>query len=167
MIIHDIAFPTAKIGYAVGEEGQVWKTTDGGNSWVQQVLVSRERLLLRRRCHHREEGHYLRLLTVRRGAYGVFRWTEDGGSTWSSDMSPGPEWLQQVRFVKKQNGLMLTLGPVGGDPERSPSTRPMVAQEFPIGIALSPIPMAAGSVRNSLSSITCTRALLASISAPA
>src|SRR5271163_3106859 len=38
VIIHDISFPTAKIGYAVGELGQVWKTTDAGNSWVQQVL---------------------------------------------------------------------------------------------------------------------------------
>ncbi len=32
-------------------------------------------------------------------------------------MSPGPEWLQQVRFVKKQNAIILTLGPVAGDPD--------------------------------------------------
>jgi len=50
------------------------------------------------------------------GAYGVFRWTEDGGTTWSTDMSPGPEWLQQVRFVKKNNGIMMPLGPAGSDP---------------------------------------------------
>ncbi len=42
IIIHDISFPTDKIGYAVGELGQVWKTTDGGNSWVQQVLSGGE-----------------------------------------------------------------------------------------------------------------------------
>ncbi len=34
----------------------------------------------------------------------------------------------------------------------------MVAQAFPIGTALMPIPMAAGSLRNFLSSITCTLA---------
>ena len=28
-IIHDISFPTAKIGYAAAELGLIWKTTDG------------------------------------------------------------------------------------------------------------------------------------------
>ncbi len=111
IIIHDISFPTAKIGYAVGELGQVWKTTDGGNSWVQQVLSERGS----------DYFYGVDAVTAKKviisgfydssTAYGVFRWTEDGGNTWSSDMSPGPEWLQQVRFVKKQNGIMLTFGP--------------------------------------------------------
>src|SRR5207249_52543 len=29
-VIHDISFPTLKVGYAAAELGQVWKTTDGG-----------------------------------------------------------------------------------------------------------------------------------------
>ena len=118
VIIHDIAFPTAKIGYAVGEEGQVWKTTDGGTNWVQQVPPDAAS----------DYFYGVAAITAKKviisgffdgsgGAYGVFRWTEDGGTTWSSDMTTGPEWLQQVRFVKKQNGLMLTLGPVEGDPD--------------------------------------------------
>jgi photosystem II stability/assembly factor-like uncharacterized protein len=117
VIIHDIAFPTAKIGYAVGELGHVWKTTDGGNSWVQQVLsaggsdyfygvdaVTTKKVII--------SGFY-----DSNTAYGVFRWTEDGGETWSSDLSPGPQWLQQVRFVKKQNGITMPLGPAGDDPD--------------------------------------------------
>ena len=39
-IIHDISFPTAKIGYAVAEAGQVWKTTDGGAHWKQVLNLS-------------------------------------------------------------------------------------------------------------------------------
>ena len=113
VIIHDIAFPTAKIGYAVGEQGQVWKTTNGGVSWVQQVLpsagsdyfygvdaVTSQKVII--------SGFY-----DSSSAYGVFRWTENGGRTWSSDMSPGPEWLQQVRFVKKLDGLMMPLAAAG------------------------------------------------------
>jgi hypothetical protein len=50
------------------------------------------------------------------GNYGVFRWTEDGGKTWSGDLTPGPEWLQQVLFVKRQDGLMMPLAASGSSP---------------------------------------------------
>jgi photosystem II stability/assembly factor-like uncharacterized protein len=117
VIIHDISFATAKIGYAVGELGQVWKTSDGGNNWVQQVLSGGES----------DYFYGVDALTAKKvvitgfydasgGDYGVFRWTEDGGGTWSSDMSPGPEWLQQVRFVKKQDGIMMPLAAAGNSP---------------------------------------------------
>ncbi len=117
VIIHDISFPTAKIGYAVGELGEVWKTTDGGNKWVQQVLsnagndyfygvdaLTAEKVVI--------TGFY----DSSSGSYGVFRWTENGGSTWSSDMNPGPEWLQQVRFVKKLDGIIMPLAAAGNSP---------------------------------------------------
>ncbi|HLB92036.1 MAG TPA: hypothetical protein VJK27_06835 [Terriglobales bacterium] len=117
IIIHDVDFPTDEIGYAVGEQGQVWKTTDGGTNWTQQNLTDAAS----------DYFYGVQAITAKKviitgfydnsSAYGVFRWTENGGETWSSDMTTGPEWLQQVRFVKKQNGLMLTLGPVEGDPD--------------------------------------------------
>jgi photosystem II stability/assembly factor-like uncharacterized protein len=117
VIIHDIAFPTTKIGYAVGELGQVWKTTDGGSSWVQQVLSDGESDYFYGVDALTEKKVIITGFYDSSTAYGVFRWTEDGGKTWSSDMSPGPEWLQQVRFVKKQDGIILTLGPAGDDPD--------------------------------------------------
>ena len=117
IIIHDISFPTAEIGYAVGEQGQVWKTTDGGNHWVQQVLsgggsdyfygvdaLSAKKVII--------SGFY-----DGSSAYGVFRWTENGGTTWTSDMTPGPEWLQQVRFVKGKDGIILPIAASGSNPE--------------------------------------------------
>ena len=38
-VIHDISFPTVKIGYAAAELGQVWKTTDGGRKWTSVMNV--------------------------------------------------------------------------------------------------------------------------------
>jgi hypothetical protein len=34
-VVHDVDFPTARIGFAAAELGQVWKTTDGGKSWTR------------------------------------------------------------------------------------------------------------------------------------
>ncbi|MDD3643385.1 MAG: YCF48-related protein [Candidatus Krumholzibacteria bacterium] len=33
----DIMFPSGTVGYAVGSGGLIWKTTDGGNTWVEQT----------------------------------------------------------------------------------------------------------------------------------
>ncbi len=57
VIIHDISFPTAKIGYAVGELGEVWKTTDGGSNWVQQVLSNATRRSPLMRLRHVAHAH--------------------------------------------------------------------------------------------------------------
>ncbi|MFY9644065.1 MAG: hypothetical protein WAK29_02750 [Terriglobales bacterium] len=114
VIIHDVAFPTSKIGYAVGELGQVWKTTNGGSNWEQQVLsnggsdyfygvdaLTAEKVII--------SGFY----DSANGTYGVYRWTEDGGKTWSDDASPTPEALQQVRFVKAKDGIIMPLAASG------------------------------------------------------
>ena len=167
VIIHDISFASAKVGYAVGEQGQVWKTTDGGSSWLQQALsnagsdyfygvdaLSSEKVII--------TGFF----DGSSGAYGVFRWTEDGGRVWSSDLSPGPEWLQQVRFVKGKDGIMMPLGPAA-IPRPPPNTRPMEARAFPIGRARWRTPRALGLRRNSRCSTTCMRGRRVSISAPA
>ena len=66
-VIHDIAFPTPQIGYAVAEGGQVWKTTNGGSELDRNserelplLLVRRERVFCDR---PRDLGH-LRFLHV-------------------------------------------------------------------------------------------------------
>jgi len=122
-VIHDIAFPTAKIGYAAGEQGEVFKTTDGGMTWTQLTLsnagndyfygvyaVTAKKVVI--------SGFY----DSSSGAYGVFRWSEDGGRTWTKDMSPGPQWLQQVQFVKGKNGVMMPLAASGSNPTKAEYT---------------------------------------------
>jgi photosystem II stability/assembly factor-like uncharacterized protein len=40
-VVHDIAFPSASVGYAAAELGQLWKTTDGGAAaadWTSLVV---------------------------------------------------------------------------------------------------------------------------------
>src|SRR5262249_38713005 len=34
-VIHDLAFPSSKIGFAAAELGQVWKTIYGGATWTE------------------------------------------------------------------------------------------------------------------------------------
>jgi len=110
-IIHDISFPTAKIGYAAGELGQIWKTTDGGNHWTQVLNASGDYFYGVAALSPKDviiSGFYDSNQT-----YGVFRWSHDGGRTWTSDMSPGPEALLQVRFVKGQDGIIMPLAASG------------------------------------------------------
>lgn len=110
-VIHAITFPTAEIGYAAGEHGEVFKTIDGGKTWTQLTLSDASN----------DYFYGVAALTTKKviisgfydsttGSYGVFRWSEDGGSTWTSDMSTGPEPLQQVRFVKGTDGIIMPLG---------------------------------------------------------
>ena len=120
-ILHDIAFPTAKIGYAAGEHGQVWKTTDGGSSWVQVLSAGENYYFYGVATLTASEvvisGFYDSSLTQ----YGVFRWSDDGGSTWTGDLSFGPQTLQRVRFIKGQDGLIMQEGG-GNSPTNSEFT---------------------------------------------
>jgi hypothetical protein len=108
-ILHDISFATAAVGYAAGEHGQVWKTTNGGKNWVQVLNADTN-----------DYFYGVNALTVKdivvSGFYdsssvqkGVFRWSHDGGVTWTEDLSFGTTWLQRVRFVK-QDGLIMNFG---------------------------------------------------------
>ncbi len=108
-IIHDISFPTAKVGYAAAELGQVWKTTDGGNTWTQVLnagdtyyfygvvaLTTKEVVIT---------GFYDSYTT-----YSVVRWSHDGGQTWTGDLSFGSAPLQRVRFANQEDGIIMEQG---------------------------------------------------------
>jgi hypothetical protein len=111
-VIHDISFPTAMIGYAAAEGGQVWKTTNGGKNWTEVLNLN-----------YPYYFYGVNALTskdvVVSGFYdsnqfeGLIRWSHDGGKTWGNDIvltSTG--WVQRVRFVKHVNGLIMNL--IGG-----------------------------------------------------
>jgi len=108
-ILHDITFPTAKIGYTAGEHGQVWKTTDGGTSWTQVLSAGDNYYFYGVAAITASEvvvsGFYDSSFT-----YGVFRWSHDGGSTWTGDLSFGSSPLQRVRFAKGQDGIIMEEG---------------------------------------------------------
>jgi photosystem II stability/assembly factor-like uncharacterized protein len=109
VIIHDISFPTAEIGYAAGEHGLVWKTTDGGTNWVLALNAGENYYFYGVDALSAKEviisGFYDYSTT-----YGVFRWSHDGGKTWTGDLSFGSAPLQRVRFVKGQDGIIMEQG---------------------------------------------------------
>ncbi len=111
-VIHDIAFASPMVGYAVAEGGLVYKTSNGGTTWdlilnlgypyyfygvdavtANQVVIS---------------GFYDSTTFE-----GLIRWTNDGGNTWSNDIDlTSTGWVQRVRFPNAKDGLIMDL--IGG-----------------------------------------------------
>ncbi len=108
--IHDISFVTGQIGFAAGEHGQVWKTVDGGNVWVQILAADFNDYFYGVDAVTAKDivvsGFYDSTTTTR----GVMRWSHDGGVTWTGDLSFGATPLQRVRIVKGQDGVILKEG---------------------------------------------------------
>lgn len=111
-VIHDISFPTAMIGYAAAEGGQVWKTTNGGKNWTEVLNAGYPYYFYGVNALSAKD-------VVVSGFYdsqsfeGLIRWSHDGGKTWSTDIDlTTTGWVQRVRFQKKVNGLIMDL--IGG-----------------------------------------------------
>lgn len=105
-VIHDISFPTAKIGYAAAELGQVWKTTNGGASWTEILNVGFPYYWYGVKALSANE-------VVISGFndsnfQGILRWSQDGGTTWSSDVVLTTNgWSYRVRFANPNDGLVM------------------------------------------------------------
>lgn len=108
-VIHDISFPTAKIGYAAAELGQVWKTTDGGAHWTEIMNLGSPYYWYGVNAMSAKD-------VVISGFYdtsnfeGLIRWSHDGGKTWTADIVlTNTGWVQRVRFANKNDGLIMDL----------------------------------------------------------
>src|SRR5437588_7408703 len=106
--LHAVQFVSAQEGWAVGDEGVVWHTIDGGKTWDRQPTGVRASL---RSVHFvnafvgwvagREE------LPLGAGSTGVLLLTRDGGERWqrvSMNLTPG---LHYVHFVDAKTGYVL------------------------------------------------------------
>src|SRR5207302_3584010 len=115
--LHAVQFVDRNEGWAVGDDGVVWHTIDGGQSWERQPTGVRASL---RSIHFlnpytgwvagREE------LPHGQGSAGVLLFTQDGGLKWrriGSRFFPG---LQRVQFVDNKTGFA-----VGDGTEHFPS----------------------------------------------
>ncbi len=110
-VIHDITFTSPTTGYAVAEQGHVWKTTNGGANWTQVLNAG---------------GSYYFYGVAAAGNtivisgfydsstfYSLIRWSYDGGATWTDDIVLSPtDWLQRVHFANRNHGLIMDL--IGG-----------------------------------------------------
>jgi photosystem II stability/assembly factor-like uncharacterized protein len=105
-VIHDISFPTALVGYAAAELGQVWKTANGGSKWTEIMNLG-----------FPYYWYGVKALTAKdvvvagfndSTGVGIIRWSHDGGKTWTPDIvltSNG--WSFRVRFANQKDGLVL------------------------------------------------------------
>src|SRR5208337_737594 len=105
-VIHDISFPTASVGYAAAELGQVWKTTNGGSKWTEVMNLG-----------FPYYWYGVKALTAKDVVVsgfnddtfqGIIRWSHDGGKTWTSDIVlTTTGWSDRVRFANKEDGLVV------------------------------------------------------------
>ncbi len=105
--LRDINFVDANTGIAVGDQGTVLRTNDGGRSW-QLVFISND-CSLQSVCFSDKDhgwiagGYSLPLVNRSRG---VILQTSNGGQTWSELPSMFLPALRQIEFVSTQLGMV-------------------------------------------------------------
>jgi photosystem II stability/assembly factor-like uncharacterized protein/uncharacterized caspase-like protein len=86
----------SNVGWAVGDEGTILHTDDGGSSWKPQISGTSEKL------------NSVTFVTSRSGwavgGGGVILHTQDGGGTWKSQFSGTSKFLLSVAFATTQSG---------------------------------------------------------------
>lgn len=101
-----VSFPDARHGWAVGHDGVILATTDGGQTWSRQDDGTDDQTI------------YLDVLFLDKqtgfavGAYGKFVATEDGGKTWTA-RPPIDEDLHFNRLTANATGSLFLAGESG------------------------------------------------------
>jgi photosystem II stability/assembly factor-like uncharacterized protein len=104
--LHAVQFVDANEGWAVGDEGAVWHTIDGGRTWERQPTGVRASL---------RSLHFLNPYTgwiagreelPHGGSAGVLLFTRDGGLKWQRLSSASLPGLNQIRFLDNQTGFV-------------------------------------------------------------
>jgi uncharacterized repeat protein (TIGR03803 family) len=141
-LVNDLAFPTADIGFAAGQLGQVWKTTDGGSHWTPVMSLGSPYYWYGIAALNTNDvvvsGHD-------NGGMALLRWSHDGGSSWGPIINLGPYQLFRVRFADSKNGLALddagnVFYTTNGGETGSDWTRSKAETDF-LGIQFSLLPL--------------------------
>jgi photosystem II stability/assembly factor-like uncharacterized protein len=107
-VVRDISFATPRIGYAVAELGRVWKTTDGGRTWISVLNLGFPYYWYG--VDALDSDHVIISGFDNAAFTGLVRWTSDGGATWSADVMVTPNgWANRVRFAGALDGLVVDL----------------------------------------------------------
>jgi photosystem II stability/assembly factor-like uncharacterized protein len=105
--LHAVQFVDAREGWAVGDEGVVWHTIDGGKNWERQPTGVRGSL---RSLHFLSP--YLGWVAGREelpggmGSAGVLLYTQDGGIHWRRVLLNALPGLNCVRFADERTGYL-------------------------------------------------------------
>jgi photosystem II stability/assembly factor-like uncharacterized protein len=96
-VLWDIFFQTPDRGWAVGQDGFVFFTTDGGSTWQQRTVGDET---LRQIAFQDSNRGWLLTETT------LFR-TTDAGSTWTPAKPPSPGALSRIYFINAEVGWLL------------------------------------------------------------
>lgn len=97
--LHGTFFLTSEEGWAVGQLGKIFHTTDGGKSWEEQN--SKTNLLLTAVDFSDQNRGWVV------GERGSILHTKDGGKTWKAQQSGVTYPLFDVDFIDSQNGWVV------------------------------------------------------------
>ena len=103
-----IHFTDAKEGWAVGDDGIIQHTIDGGATWERQASGTRASL---RGVYFFDESVGWAVgreeLPFAAGSVGVVLYTKDGGIRWQRLLDKSLPGLNAIRFTDRQTGLMM------------------------------------------------------------
>jgi len=95
--VHDVAFVSPTVGYAAAELGQVWETTDGGNTWNE---------ILNRGYPYYYYGIAVDGKKITASGFddsdseAILTESTDGGKTWKADVVLSTDaWAGRVRYT--------------------------------------------------------------------
>lgn len=104
--LHDVQLVGARLGWAVGDRGTVWRTVDGGQSWEFRstpVIGS-----LRSVCFLSDQIGWAvggEVAPYSRIAQGIVLGTTDGGQSWTVLARNGLPYLYHVSFFGLEEGI--------------------------------------------------------------
>ncbi|MCI0458802.1 MAG: YCF48-related protein [Gemmataceae bacterium] len=102
-----VQFVDAKVGWAVGDEGVVWQTIDGGDTWDRLPTGTRASLRSLHFLDPRRGWVVGREELPGDGSVGVLLYTEDGGQTWVRLLKNAVPGLNCIRFGDARTGYAL------------------------------------------------------------
>ncbi len=102
--LNDVCFVSPTQGWAVGDRGTIWRTTDGGNDWTLAETPTDANLFA---VSFLDENYGLavggRVLPTSHAGQGVVLRTIDGGKTWGEIETAAFPILRDVKIVDEEN----------------------------------------------------------------
>jgi len=109
--LHDVTFVGQKSGWAVGNRGAIWKTTDGGTSWTfVPTLPGVDKFSLQSACFLTDRVGWIAggsFIPFSQTHIGIVLFTNDGGATWTAQGNGLLPYLKQVRFFDLERGIAI------------------------------------------------------------
>src|SRR5207248_6358098 len=104
--LHAVQFIDAEVGWAVGDEGVIWKTINGGKTWERQPSGTRASLRSLHALTHLVVWVVGREELPGGGSGGVVLVTQDGGEKWTRILTNFVPGLNYIRFGDAETGYL-------------------------------------------------------------